>query len=170
MRSLLLFVVAGLALAGCSSREEHEAVSTTTLTSATLQPIALIGETKSGLHVNIEQQGFVDDPNVTIARPAKLTLRRGERTYAFRADGQASGRFKGAFEFSPSLLVITRSALDDAHDGEPARFVEMFSEISYGDSEKVAPPALSPSWNALVLVTEQGRTTVETVSLRKVRR
>ena len=168
MRSLLLFVIA-TAIVGCTSREE-QAVSTTTLSSASLQPIALIGETKSGLRVNLEQQGSVDDGNVTIARPAKLTLGRGERTFAFRADGQASARLRGAFEFSPSVMVITRSAVDEAHDGDPARFVETFSEVVYGDSEKVTPPALSPSWNALVVVTEQGKTTVETVSLRKVRR
>lgn len=170
MRSgLALFLTAAIALVGCSSREE-QAVSTTTLSSASLQPIALIGETKSGLLVNLEQQGNVEDGNITLARPAKLTLRRGDRTVAFRTDGQPSARLRGAFEFSPSVMVVTRSAIDDMHEGDPARFVELYGEVVYGDSEKVTPPVLSPSWNALVLVTEQGKTTVETVPLRKVRR
>jgi hypothetical protein len=169
MRSLLV-ACAVFVLAGCSSREERAAVSTTTVTSSSIQPISLIGETKSGLRVNLEQNGAVDDDAIAVARPAKLTLRRGDRALLFRTDGEASKRVPGAFEFSPTVMVITKSALEDAHEGDPARFVETFSQVVYGDSEKVTPPALSPSWNALVLVTEQGQTTVETVSLRKVRR
>ena len=169
MRSLLV-ALSVFVLAGCSSREERAAVSTTTLTSASIQPISLIGDTKSGLRVNLEQNGAVDDDTIAVAPPAKLTLRRGDRALVFRTDGEASTRVPGAFEFSPSVMVITKGALEDAHDGDPARFVETFSQMVYGDSEKVTPPALSPSWNALVLVTEQGQTTVETVALRKVRR
>lgn len=152
-----LFVMAILVV-GCSSREERDAVSTTTLTSASLEASALVGESRSALRVNLEQS------------PAKLTLHRKDRVLAFRADGAPSSRVRGALEFAPSVIVITKDALEEAYDGDPARFVETFGQTVYGDPEKVAPPALFLDWNAVLLVTEQGQTTAETVSLRKVRR
>jgi hypothetical protein len=164
-----------LAAVGCSARDEPDAVSTTTLTSASLQPISLVGETRSGLRVNVEQSGRLDGDALTLARPAKLTLRRGDQALAFRVDGSSS-RLRGAFEFTPAITIVTREALEDAHDGDPVRFVEAFSQATYGDPERVAPPALTPSWNALVLVSELGadgkptKTTVEPIALRKIRR
>lgn len=166
----LLVLVAAPSVVGCRGRDERDAVSTTSLTSASLQPIALVGETKSGLRLNLEQSGAVDDASVAISGPAKLTLRRGERALAFRMDGAASKRIRGAFEFSDSVMLVTREALEDAYDGDPVRFVEAFGQTVYGDPERITPPAPTPDWNALLVMTEQGQTTVETVSFRKVRR
>jgi hypothetical protein len=112
----------------------------------------------------------VEDDAVSVAAPAKLTLTRGDRPLVFRTDGDASKRIRGAFEFSPTAMIIAKAALEDAHDGDPSRFAEAFGDAVYGDSEKVAPPTLTLGWNALVVLTENGQTTIEAVSLRKVRR
>lgn len=167
-----LLAAVGCSAMGCSAREE--AVATTTLNSAELpnaQPIALIGETKSGLRVNVEQSGRVEDSALTLAHPAKLTLRRGEQVLAFRADADAKSRMRGAVDFAAhTIAIVTKDTLEQDHDGDAGRFVEAFSDALYGDAEHVAPPALTPGWNALVLITESGQTQVETLSLRKVRR
>lgn len=160
-----------LAAIGCSARDE---VATTTLNSAEVssaQPISLIGETKSGLRINVEQSGRVEDSALALAHPAKLTLRRGEQVLAFRADADAESRIRGAVDFGAhAIAIVTRDALEKDHDGDPARFVEAFSDALYGDAEQVAPPVLTPGWNALVLTTDAGQTRAETIALRKVRR
>ncbi|MBX3228276.1 MAG: hypothetical protein KIT84_26360 [Labilithrix sp.] len=152
---------------------------------ATVQAIALVGETASGLRPRIEQWGQVADPSVTLKRPAVLSLSHRDGTLlAFRVPGDPSSHVRGPFDFyahGPHLgiTVITRRALEEHYGSASAgvrAFVEAFGEAAYGDRARVAAPALINGWNGLVLVSElaedgtPAQTTAESIHFRKVKR
>lgn len=180
MRALVL--VLSLAAASCTTTTDD---SGETEADVTVQAIALVGETASGLRPKVEQWGLVADPSVTIERPATLSLARRDGTVlAFRVPGDPSSHVRGPFDFyahGPHLgiSVVTRRAIEAEHgsaSGGVRALLADFSEAAFGDRERVAMPVLINGWNGIVLVSELAedgtptRTVAESIHFRKVRR
>lgn len=168
-----------------SIEDEDEAEPEEVSDAVTVQAIALVGETASGLRPKVEQWGQLLDPSMTIKRPAALSLSRRDGTLlAFRVPGDPSSHVRGPFDFyahGPHLgvTVITRLAIEAEHGtaSEGVRtFIAAFSEAAYGDRDRVAAPTLLNGWNGLVLLSELAedgtpvKTTAESIHFRKVRR
>lgn len=152
---------------------------------ASIQAIALVGVTASGLDVKVEQWGNVADRPVTLARPAALSLKSRDGTLlAFREPGDPSSHVRGPFDFYAhvphlGVTVVTRLAIEAEHGTGSAgarALVAAFSGAAYDDPARVEMPTLIDGWNGLVLVSElddEGRPTstrAESIHFRKVRR
>lgn len=178
-----LAVVLALILASCTTTAEEPAEEVEA--DVTVQAIALVGETASGLRPKVEQWGQVADPAVVIKRPATLSLAQRDGTLlAFRVPGDPSSHVRGPFDFyahGPHLgvSVVTRLAIEAEHGTGSAgvrALLDDFGEAAFGDRERIATPTLINGWNGLVLVSELAedgtptRTVAESIHFRKVRR